>query len=82
MTVANETGEIALSMRDLRGVAGYAAEGAQETLEIFERAHPADSRRRMRALHDQPARQKLRMVERLPHRPHAPARDAGGLQRR
>jgi hypothetical protein len=44
--VANETGEIVLSMRDLRGVAGYAAESAQEALEIFERAHPADSRPR------------------------------------
>jgi hypothetical protein len=44
--VANETGEIVLSMRDLRGVAGYAAQSAQEALEIFERAHPADSRPR------------------------------------
>jgi hypothetical protein len=44
--VANETGEIVLSMRDLRGVAGYAAESAQEALEIFESAHPADSRPR------------------------------------
>jgi hypothetical protein len=44
--VANETGEIVLSMRDLRGVAAYAAESAQEALEIFERAHPADSRPR------------------------------------
>jgi hypothetical protein len=44
--VANETGEIILSMRDLRGVAGYAAQSAQEVLEIFERAHPADSRPR------------------------------------
>src|SRR5919199_6142852 len=43
ITVANETGEIVLSMQDLRGVAGYAAESAQEVLEIFERAHPADS---------------------------------------
>ena len=42
--MANETGEIVLSMRDLRGVAGYAAQSAQEALEIFERAHPADSR--------------------------------------
>src|SRR5687767_2529880 len=33
-------------MRDLRGVTGYAAESAQEALEIFERAHPADSRPR------------------------------------
>ena len=44
--MANETGEIVLSMRDLRGVAGYAAESAQEVLEIFERAHPSDSRPR------------------------------------
>jgi hypothetical protein len=46
ITVANETGEIVLSMRDLRGVAGYAAESAQDALEIFERAHPSDSRPR------------------------------------
>jgi hypothetical protein len=44
--VASETREIVLSMKDLRGVAGYAAECAQEALEIFERAHPADSRPR------------------------------------
>ena len=43
-TVANETGGTVLSMRDLRGVTGYAAEGAQEVLEIFEEAHPADPR--------------------------------------
>jgi hypothetical protein len=46
VTVANETGEIVLSMQDLREVTGYAAESAQEALEIFERAHPADSRPR------------------------------------
>src|SRR5919205_187082 len=46
ITVANETGEIVLSMQDLRGVAGYAAQSAQEVLEIFERVHPADSRPR------------------------------------
>src|SRR4028119_877437 len=45
-TVAKETGEIVLSMRDLREVTGYAVESAQEVLEIFERAHPADSRPR------------------------------------
>ncbi len=45
-TVANETGEIVLSMQDLREVTDYAAESAQEVLEIFERAHPADSRPR------------------------------------
>ena len=44
--MANETGEIVLSMRDLREVTSYAAESAQEVLEIFERAHPADSRPR------------------------------------
>jgi hypothetical protein len=31
--VASETGEIVLSMEDLRGVAGYAAESAQEVPE-------------------------------------------------
>ena len=46
VTVANGTGEIVLSMRDLRQVAGYAAESAQEVLEIFEGAHPADPRPR------------------------------------
>lgn len=44
--MANEANEIVLSMRDLREVARYAAESAQEVLEIFERAHPADSRPR------------------------------------
>jgi hypothetical protein len=44
--VANETSEIVLSMNDLREVTGYAAESAQEVLEIFERAHPADPRAR------------------------------------
>ena len=42
----NETSEIVLSMQDLREVTSYAAESAQEVLEIFERAHPADSRPR------------------------------------
>jgi hypothetical protein len=46
VTVARETGEIVLSMQDLREVASYAAESAQEVLEIFERAHPADPRPR------------------------------------
>jgi hypothetical protein len=45
-SVANRTGEIALSMDDLRGVTSYAAESAQAVLEIFESAHPADSRPR------------------------------------
>ena len=44
--VADEAGEIVLSKQDLREVTGYAAESAQEVLEIFERAHPADSRPR------------------------------------
>jgi len=44
--VPNETSEIVLSMQDLRAVTGYAAESAQEVLEIFERAYPADSRPR------------------------------------
>jgi hypothetical protein len=44
--VRNETSEIVLSMQDLREVASYAADSAQEVLEIFERAHPADSRPR------------------------------------
>src|SRR5947207_8757075 len=46
VTVANETSAIVLSTHDLRAVTGYAAESAQEVLEIFERAHPADSRPR------------------------------------
>lgn len=44
--MANETSEIVLSVHDLREVTSYAAESAQEVLEIFERAHPADSRAR------------------------------------
>ena len=44
--MANETSKIDLSMQDLREVTSYAAESAQEVLEIFERAHPADSRPR------------------------------------
>jgi hypothetical protein len=43
-TVANETSEIVLSMQDVRAVTRYAAYSAQEVLQIFERAHPADSR--------------------------------------
>ena len=45
-TVANRTGEIGLSMQDLREVTGCAADSAQEVLEIFERAHSADRRPR------------------------------------
>ena len=44
--MADETHKIVLSMDDLRGVTRYAAECAEEVLEIFERAHPADSRAR------------------------------------
>ncbi len=44
--MAKETSEIVLSIEDLREVSRYAAECAQEVLEIFERAHPADSRPR------------------------------------
>ena len=44
--MAPETSEIMLSMDELREVAGYAAESAQGVLEIFERAHPDDSRPR------------------------------------
>jgi hypothetical protein len=44
--MADETSEIVLSKQDLREVSRYAAESAQDVLEIFERAHPADSRPR------------------------------------
>ena len=44
--MANETSEIVLSIRELREISSYAAESAQEVLDIFERAHPADSRPR------------------------------------
>ena len=44
--VAHEPREIVLSMQDLREVAQYAAECAQEALETFERVHPADTRPR------------------------------------
>ena len=40
--MANETRGIVLSMQDLRAIAGYAAESAQEVLKIFEGAHPDD----------------------------------------
>ena len=46
VTVANETSEIVLRMHDLREVSRYAAESAQEVLDIFEKAHPADPRPR------------------------------------
>ena len=44
--MANNSSEIVLSMQDLRAVTNYATESAQEVLEIFETAHPADSRPR------------------------------------
>jgi hypothetical protein len=44
--VANESGEIVLSTQDLREVTRYAAESAEEVLQIFESAHPADPRPR------------------------------------
>jgi hypothetical protein len=44
--VESETSEIVLSKPDLRAVTGYAAESAQEVLEVFQTAHPADSRPR------------------------------------
>jgi hypothetical protein len=44
--VASKTTQIALSLQDLREIAGYAAACAQEVLAIFETAHPADSRPR------------------------------------
>jgi hypothetical protein len=44
--VANESSEVVLSKQDLRQVTSYAAESAQEVLEIFARAHPADPRPR------------------------------------
>jgi hypothetical protein len=43
---ANTAGEIVLSMQDLREVTSYAAQSAEEVLEIFERAQPGDSRPR------------------------------------
>ncbi|MBB3082321.1 putative immunity protein [Geodermatophilus sabuli] len=39
--------EIALSTDDLRAVAGFAAECAQQVLALFERDHPADPRPRL-----------------------------------
>lgn len=44
--MANETGDIVLSMEDLREVAGFAADSAQAVLPIFETACPGDSRPR------------------------------------
>jgi len=44
--VAKATGEIVLSEQDLREVTRFAAERAQEVLQIFERACPTDARPR------------------------------------
>ena len=44
--MASRTGEIVLTTQELRAVAGCAAERAQEVLEVFESAHPGDSRPR------------------------------------
>lgn len=44
--MVSEASEIVLSEQELRAVTGYAAECAQEVLEIFEKARPADSRPR------------------------------------
>ena len=44
--VANESRAIVLSMDDLRTVAGYATACAEDALEIYERAHPSDTRPR------------------------------------
>jgi hypothetical protein len=44
--VADGTGAIVLCTQELREVTGCAAESAEEVLEVFERAHPADPRPR------------------------------------
>jgi hypothetical protein len=44
--MTNEASEVELSTHDLRVVARYAAEGAQEALSIFEEHHPGDRRPR------------------------------------
>ena len=44
--MAHQANAIALSMDDLRAVAQFAAECAQDALEIFKRAQPADVRPR------------------------------------
>jgi hypothetical protein len=46
VSVADGTSEVVLSTQELREVTGYAAESAQEVLEVFESAHPADPRPR------------------------------------
>ena len=44
--MANESGRIVLGMDDLRAVTAYAAESAQDVLDIFEGVHPTDTRPR------------------------------------
>ena len=44
--MADRTGEVVLSTQELREVTGWAAESAQEVLEVFESAHPGDPRPR------------------------------------
>jgi hypothetical protein len=44
--VAKEHARVVLAMDDLRAVAGFAADSAEDALGIFERAHPTDSRPR------------------------------------
>jgi hypothetical protein len=45
--MTNEPGKVELSVQDLRAVARYAAESAQEALSIFEERHPGDRRPRI-----------------------------------
>jgi len=45
--MANDASEVELSAQDLRAVARYAAESAQEALSIFENSHPDDRRPRL-----------------------------------
>lgn len=44
--MVDESREVILSKDELREVTGYCAECAQEVLDVFEKAHPADSRPR------------------------------------
>ncbi|MEW2175686.1 putative immunity protein [Streptomyces sp. NPDC005406] len=44
--MADEPSGMTLSKQDLREVTGYSAESAQEVLQLFESAHPADPRPR------------------------------------
>jgi len=44
--VGDETSELVLGVQDLREITRYAAESADEVLQIFEKAYPADTRPR------------------------------------